>query len=103
MDEWSKEQYTSFMENGSTGLVYFYTPLCGTCQVASKMLLVISELMPVLSIGKLNANYVPDLAQSLSVESVPSLLFVKDGEALEKIYAFHSVPYLVEKIKKMIY
>ncbi|WML47048.1 thioredoxin family protein [Neobacillus sp. PS3-34] len=98
MNEWSKEQYLTFLTENLTGLVYFYTPMCGTCQLASKMLRVISEMKPDLEIGKMDLNYTPELAQSLSVESVPCLLFIKGGEIIEMIYAFHSVPFLLDKI-----
>jgi thioredoxin-like negative regulator of GroEL len=101
MNEWKREELSSFLENKSTGLVYFYTPLCGTCQVASKMLLVVENMVKV-DIGKMNLNYYADLAKEFAVESVPCLLLVRQGNVTETIYAFHSVPYLLEKIKEQL-
>ncbi len=49
--------------------------------------------------GKINLNFYPDIANNFAIESVPSLIIVKDGQVVETIYAFHSVPYLLEKIK----
>ena len=98
MNEWNREELTSFLKNKSNGLLYFYTPLCGTCQVASRMLLVVEQLTDV-ALGKMNLNFFPDLAQSFSIESVPCLIFLKNGQPEETIYAFHSVPYLLDKIK----
>jgi thioredoxin-like negative regulator of GroEL len=97
MNEWNKEELTSFLNNKSNGLVYFYTPLCGTCQLASKMLLVIEKLVDI-DMGKMNLNFQPELAKSFAIKSVPCLLFVKNGQIEETIYAFHSVPFLLEKI-----
>ncbi|MFP5112762.1 thioredoxin family protein [Bacillaceae bacterium C204] len=99
MNEWNRNKLSAFLDGKATGLVYFYTPMCGTCQVASKMLQVIEELVE-LNIGKMNLNFYPDLAREFEIESVPCLVFVKSGEVIETLYAFHSVPFLLEKIKQ---
>jgi thioredoxin-like negative regulator of GroEL len=101
MNEWNQEGLSSFLDNKSAGLIYFYTPLCGTCQVASRMLLVIETMVKV-EIGKMNLNYHPDVARKFAVESVPCLMVIQKGLVVETIYAFHSVPYLLDKIKELL-
>ncbi len=73
--------------------------MCGTCQVAEKMLKIIEELFPDIQFSKNNVNFSPDLAAHFQIESVPCLLMIKNGVVKEKIYAFQSVPFLYEKIK----
>lgn len=99
MNEWNREELSSFLNNKLNGLIYFYTPLCGTCQVASKMLLVVEKMVDI-KIGKMNLNFYPDIAKNFAIESVPCLQFVRGGQVVETIYAFHSVIYLNEKIKQ---
>lgn len=99
MNEWNRTELSSFLEKKETGLVYFYTPMCGTCQVASKMLQVIEQLVE-FEIGKMNLNFYPDIARDFAIESVPCLLFVEAGKIKETLYAFQSVPFLLEKIKQ---
>ncbi|WP_223591968.1 thioredoxin family protein [Neobacillus bataviensis] len=101
MNEWNRKDLTNFLESKATGLVYFYTPMCGTCQLASKMLLVVEELIEI-EMGKMNLNFYPDLAVDFAVESVPSLLIVQNGVVMETLYAFHSVPFLLDKIRQYI-
>jgi thioredoxin-like negative regulator of GroEL len=101
MNEWNFKEFSSFIEQGKTGLVYFYTPMCGTCQLAAKMLTVIEELVE-MDMGKMNVNYHPSLAEQLMIESVPCLLLIGNGEVKDTIYAFHSVPYLLDKIKQVL-
>ncbi|WP_147533985.1 thioredoxin family protein [Bacillus marasmi] len=84
------------------GLVYAYTPMCGTCAVASKMLTVIEELMPNIHLVKMNVNFNRALAEELLIESVPCLLIFKEGIVKHKIYAFQSVPFLYEKINQVM-
>jgi thioredoxin 1 len=99
MKEISQEDIFMILSKDHTGLIYLYTPLCGTCQTASKILSVLEELLHA-PIAQANLNYAPELATELSIESVPCLLIVIDGQIQEKIYAFHSVPYLYEKLNQ---
>jgi thioredoxin 1 len=98
IENWTREQWESSISESPKSVFYLYTPLCGTCAVASKMMEVIAAMKPELPIGKADLNYVEDLAVDYEIESVPCLLIQKDGEVVHKIYAFHSIPHLLEKI-----
>ncbi|WP_064093175.1 thioredoxin family protein [Rossellomorea aquimaris] len=81
--------------------VYLYTPMCGTCQVASKMLDVVEKLPQAFHFMKANLNYLPEFASEQSIESVPCLILYRDGIEMERIYAFQSVPFLYENMNKI--
>ena len=98
MIDWKEKQFT--IVNEGLYIMYLYTPMCGTCQVAKKMLTVVDELLPSLDIYSVNLNYYPEEAKALGIESVPCLLIFKDGKIVEKIYAFQSVGYLYDLIKQ---
>lgn len=99
MEEWNHKQWTKEKNTNMLAAYYLYTPMCGTCQVASKMLEVVAAALPELPLGKANLNYVQEIADLYQVESVPCLLITENGKLKEKIYAFQSVPYLYEKLK----
>lgn len=101
MEEWTEEEFTRAVDEGNTFSLYLYTPLCGTCQVASRMLTISLELFPEMKAGKMNMNYVQTLAEQYEIESVPCLLLFKDGKLTKKIYAFQSVPYLYGLLKEI--
>ncbi|MFD4930679.1 thioredoxin family protein [Peribacillus butanolivorans] len=101
MQELKEEDCRLAVEEGETFCLYLYTPLCGTCQVASRMLTISLELFPDLKAGKMNMNYVQTIAESYEIESVPCLLLFKEGQLREKIYAFQSVPYLYGVLKEI--
>lgn len=82
-----------------TKFLYLYTPLCGTCQVAGKMLSVVEQLLPQQKWLKADLNFVPALAEQYSIESVPCLLVIRNNEPVKKIYAFQSVPFLYENLR----
>lgn len=98
MIEWEEKQF--IIQKQGLSFYYLYTPMCGTCQVARKMLTVIDELLPSITIHSVNLNFHPKEAIELGIESVPCLLIFEDGIEKEKIYAFQSVGYLLDKIKK---
>ena len=100
MKEWTRKEWemTSIRE-GMTAY-YLYAPMCGTCQVASKMLAVVEEMILDVEMGQANLNFVESLAKDFQIESVPCLLITENGKIREKIYAFHSVPFLYEKLKR---
>ena len=99
MEDWTKEQWQEIMNKKEIAAFYLYTPMCGTCAVASKMLNVVEELLPTLPLGKANLNYMEDLAYDYEIESVPCLVIVKNGKIAQKVYAFQSVLNLYEMLK----
>ena len=99
MKEWNHKEWSKAKNTNKLAAYYLYTPMCGTCQLASKMLEVVVVAMPDLPIGKANLNYVQEIASLYEVESVPCLLITENGKLKEKVYAFHSVPYIYEKLK----
>lgn len=98
MEEWSREEWEEIRKQPKRSLFYLYTPICGTCAVASKMMNIVASMRPDLHIGKADLNYIQDVAIDYEVESVPCLLIAENDVIVEKIYAFHSIPHLLEKI-----
>ena len=99
MQQWTREELIKQLNLNQTTIVYIYTSMCGTCQVASKMLTIVEELVPNLPLGKMNVNDIKNEVHNWQVESVPCLLFLENEKLISKIYAFHSVPYLMELLK----
>ncbi|WP_339254516.1 thioredoxin family protein [Sporosarcina sp. FSL W8-0480] len=98
IENWTRDQWEKSKKESPKSVFYLYTPMCGTCMVASKMIEVIATMKTDLPIGKADLNYIEGLAVDYEIESVPCLLVQENGEVIHKIYAFQSVPYLLEKI-----
>ena len=99
MIDWTKEQLDGQLKEKEKVIVFFYTPLCGTCQLAKKMLTVAQAMLPDVEIGMCNLNFMPDKAEIYAIESVPCLIMVENNQVKKKIYAFHSIEYLLEEFK----
>lgn len=79
-------------------LIFGYTPTCGTCKVSERMLDIANDILQLPTI-KMDLNFYPDFSQSYEIQSVPVLLVMSKGEEQKRIYAFQSVPYLLENLK----
>ncbi|WP_456273446.1 thioredoxin family protein [Bacillus sp. AK031] len=101
-NEMTLEKIETTLKDKKYAALYLYTPLCGTCMVAGRMVDVIEKLFSQIDFMKADLNYIPAIADSHSVESVPCLLLFRDGQLQEKIYAFQSVPYLHERLNILI-
>ncbi len=86
------------LTNEKTSFLYIYTPFCGTCQLAGKMLNAIELMDENQTFYAMNASLFPNYMQEHKIESVPCLAIIVEGSIREKIYAFRSVPYLLDKI-----
>ncbi|WP_273369092.1 thioredoxin family protein [Alicyclobacillus herbarius] len=91
---------------GSAGegvVLFLHTPLCGTCQLARKMVNIACEALPNKpTVYGCNLNLIPHLAQAWQVTSVPCLLFWSHGKPEDRVYAFHSVMWVVENLHRWL-
>jgi thioredoxin-like negative regulator of GroEL len=80
--------------NKSVTALYFYSPLCGTCKWASKMLDVTLEALQYKNVYKCDINLMPGVASTWQIESVPCLVIMKGRQIVERVYAFKSAAHL---------
>ncbi len=87
----------------SSTILYFYTPLCGTCKLARQMLEVVLATLDdperqEQEVLACNLNQMPSVAKEWEITSVPCLTFLHDGKIVEKLYSFQSVDNIYHKI-----
>ncbi|AJC96674.1 thioredoxin family protein [Staphylococcus hyicus] len=82
-------------------LIFGYTPMCGTCKVSERMLHIANSVTQ-LPLEKRDLNYYPEFSQMFEIQSVPILLIMHNDKEVDRIYAFQSVTFLLERLKKVI-
>ena len=72
---------------GHAGVVVdFWAPWCGPCRVIAPVLDEIArETTADVLIGKVNVDEQPELAGRYGVQSIPTLLFFKDGALVDRV------------------
>ncbi len=66
-------------------IVDFWAPWCGPCRIVSPIIEDLSkEYEGKVKVGKLNVDENPQTAQTYGVMSIPSVLFFKNGNNMDK-------------------
>ena len=66
-------------------LVDFYADWCGPCKMLAPVIEALAtEYEGKVKIGKLNVDEAPNTAQKYGVMSIPTLLYIKNGEVVNK-------------------
>ena len=66
-------------------LVDFYADWCGPCKMLAPVIETLAgEWEGKVKIGKLNVDNAMDTAQSYGIQSIPTLLYFKNGEVVNK-------------------
>ena len=81
--------------NEEKHLIFGYTPMCGTCK---RMLDIANDILQ-LPVKKVDLNFHPEFSKEKEIMSVPVLLVMNKDQEVKRIYAFQSVPYLLENLK----
>jgi len=87
--------------NKRAAALFFYTPFCGTCKLAYKMLTIASEVVHDVPIYKCNVNTMGKFVQMWEISSVPCLVYIRGNQIIKKQYALHSVADVYQDLKSL--
>ncbi|MGC5772976.1 thioredoxin family protein [Paenibacillus pabuli] len=88
---------------GMPQAVFIYTPLCGTCAAARRMLEIAEHLLPEGILTEMNIHDIPELVQQFQISSVPAvMLFDGEHEVPKMVYRMNSVEHLLGEIRKAV-
>ncbi|HEU5138342.1 MAG TPA: thioredoxin [Bacillales bacterium] len=93
----------NFSQETSEGLVLadFWAEWCGPCKMVAPVLEEINdEMEDKVKIVKLDVDENQETAGNFGVMSIPTLIFFKDGEVVDKVVGYQPKESLVEVINK---
>lgn len=96
------DTYSELTREGFT-IVDFYSTTCVPCKMLSRILEDLTLDYPFLNIVKVNVTDDPKLGNEHQIEAVPTVLFLKDGQELEKVVGLMDEDELEEKISQHYY
>ncbi|HHX56215.1 MAG TPA: thioredoxin [Clostridiales bacterium] len=81
-------------------LVDFYADWCGPCKIIAPIIEELAaEYEGKVKIGKINVDEEQNSSKKYKVMSIPTLIFFKDGEQVDKLVGVLSKDQLVEKLE----
>ena len=102
--EITKDNFDTEVKNsGKVCVVDFWAEWCGPCRQLAP---IIDELSKDFEgkavVGKVDVDKEPDLAQNYSVRSIPTIVFIKNGEVADRAVGASSKEQLAQKINELI-
>lgn len=80
-------------------LVDFYAEWCGPCKMMGPVIDELStELEGKWKIGKVNVDECPKTSEEYGIQSIPTLVLFKDGEAYDRMMGFRGKEELKQKL-----
>lgn len=76
----NKNNFDSVKTSSKPVLLDFYADWCGPCRMVSPLVDEIAKENPQYTVGKINVDKEPELAQAFGVMSIPTLVVLKDGK-----------------------
>ncbi len=94
----------TFTEETSKGLVIidFWAEWCGPCRILSPIIEELSNEMKNIQFKKINVDENPEVANSLGITAIPTLVIYKDGHPIDKIIGLLPKDHLKKIIQKYI-
>lgn len=89
-------------KKSSIKIYYCYTPLCGTCKLASQMLEEWNKIHPDTTIYAVNLNVNPNIAMKWKIKSVPYVVVFINGMKVHEFYAFHSTENIERQLSHFV-
>lgn len=84
-------------------LVDFFATWCGPCKMLAPVVEELStEYSGKVKVGKLDVDDSPVTAQTYGVQSIPTILFFKGGQVVDKMVGFQSKDVLEEKLDSLM-
>ena len=92
---------TEVMQETKLTVVDFWASWCGPCKMLSPVVEALSEELPDVKFCKVNIDDEQELAMRFRIESIPTLLFVKNGKVEKKLVGFRPKEELRKELESM--
>lgn len=101
--EINSEKFEEIISSDLITIIDFWAPWCGPCRVLSKILDEISEdYKDRINIGTCNVEDNEELAEEVGIRNIPTLLFYKNGDLIDRLSGAQSKNNIKEKIDSLL-
>lgn len=89
---------TEVMQSDKTVLIDFWAEWCGPCRMMSPIIDEVAETISDVKVCKVNVDEAADLASMFGIESIPTIIIIKNGQTVNKSIGLISKDKVLELI-----
>ncbi len=101
MEELTSQDFEKALKGKA--VIDFWAPWCGPCQMMAPHFGEASKENPDVAFFKVNVDEDPGLAARYGVRSIPTLVFLKDGEEVERVVGAVNKDALNQAVREVFY
>ena len=98
--ELDEGKFDDFIKEGKV-IIDFWAPWCGPCKMMGPIFAEACEEISSAKFGKVNVDENQELSQRFSVMSIPTMIFFKDGEQVDRVVGVLSKEDLSRKLESL--
>ena len=80
----------------------FWAEWCAPCRALSPVIEQLTKEFPNVDIAKVNVDLNPSLSSQFGITSIPTLVFIKNGEVVDKQLGAQTKTKLADRISKLL-
>jgi thioredoxin 1 len=93
---------TDVLDSDKLTVVDFWAEWCGPCRAIGPVIAELAdEYKDVVNVGKINVDQNPQTSMNYGITSIPAILFLKNGEVVDKLIGAHPKANFVKKIEAL--
>lgn len=93
---------STVLESNQLTIVDFWAEWCGPCRAIGPVIEELStEYAGSVQVGKLNVDHNPETSMNFGITSIPAILFIKNGQVVDKLVGAQPKANFVKKIEAL--
>jgi thioredoxin 1 len=101
--EITDKNYEEILAQGKPIVLDFWAEWCGPCKkIGPDIAVLAEEYVGKVNVGKCNVDDNDELTAKFGIRNIPTVLFIKDGQIIDKQVGAASKAVLEEKIKTLL-
>lgn len=97
----NKNEFEQIISSNELVVIDFFATWCGPCKMLSPVIENVESLIHDVKFIKVDIDQFNDLASQYKIQSVPTLVFLKNGKEVMKSIGYLDEDALIEKIKSL--